>query len=185
MGCQVSEAGGKQANSPDACICMTRVNGPELEITCLVTPTPEEEFQLELISQHMAYRVKETCIRLASANLEQIMRRIAKLQRDERSGHSVDEQAELERGSCVEIAGLVGAPQHNGRRGTVGKYDADKQRYAVALPVCQLADGRSLPAKKLAVKVANLLPRLPTPANVDDTERITATLWAIESKGSL
>lgn len=164
---------------------MARVHGQELEITCLVTPTPEEEFQLELISQNMAYRVKETCIRLASANLEQMLREIARLQRGKGSESRADELLELEKGSGVEIVGLVGAPKHNGRQGTVGNYDAGKQRYAVSLPTCHLSGGESLPAKKLAVKAANLLPLLTTASRGDEPEGITATLWAIESKGTL
>ena len=31
---------------------------------------------------------------------------------------------------------LIGAPQHNGRKGTVAEYDAAKKRYAVMLPPC-------------------------------------------------
>jgi hypothetical protein len=192
---------GKQG-SPDACICMARVRGLELELTCLVTPTPDEEFQLGLISQNMAFRVRETSIRLACTNLEQIMRRVAGL--TFKSGGVAEGKppgmslVQLEEGSDVEIVGLVGAAKHNGRRGTVGSYDAEKQRYAVSLPACRSpaaaaaataagGDGKRMAAQKIAVKASNLLPlTMPVPSSGgEDAGEITATLWSIESKGSL
>ena len=202
---------------PDACICMARVRGVELEFTCLVTPTPEEEFQLDLISQNIAYRVTETSIRLASANLEHIMRRAAQAPRENTAAEAPRENpaprneretpaVEYEVGSEVEVTGLVGAPQHNGRRGTVGQFNAQKQRYAVSLreltqgEAADITNRDDVPAGEtfspealmISVKAVNLLP-LPTPAGSAAKAGeakpaggdIAATLWALESKGSL
>ena len=54
---------------------------------------------------------------------------------------------QLPSGSTVEVHGLTGAPQHNGKLGTVQGYDAAKGRYSV------LVEGE---AKALRVKGANL-----------------------------
>ncbi len=164
---------------------MARVHSQALEITCLITPTPQEEFQLELVSQHLAYRAKQTCIQLACTNLEHIMKRVAGVQRENSSQRGEAQPAKLKSGSDAEVVGLVGAPQHNGRQGTVGTYDAKKQRYAVSLPACRAPDGRSLPAQMLAVKAANLLPMLSNAPTIEESHEITATLWAIESTGMI
>lgn len=179
------KASSKKAKSPDACVCMARVHSQELEITCLIAPTPQEEFQLELVSQHLAYRVKQTCIQLACTNLEHIMRRVAGMQRENSSQPGAAQPAGLKKGSDAQVVGLVGAPQHNGRQGRVGKYDVKKQRYAVSLPACRAPDGGSLPAQVLAVKAVNLLPILSNAPAIEEADGITATLWAIESTGRI
>ena len=185
----------KPGKSPDACVCMARVRGLQVEISCLTAPTPAEEFELGLISQYMAYRVTETSIRLACVNLEHIMRRVAQASGENESGRPTDETrgqaapapTKLEIGSSVEVTGLVAAAQHNGRRGIVGKYDAEKQRYAVSLQAeGGSSEGESLKETKIAVKAANLL-LLATAAATPDAAKgsISAMLWGIESKGTL
>jgi hypothetical protein len=77
---------GKRGGGPDACVCMIRAHEMGLELTCLTEPTPDEEFELGLISQNLAYRVTETCIRLASGNLGQIMASIVKMRLDRGAG---------------------------------------------------------------------------------------------------
>ena len=68
----------------------------------------------------------------------------------------------FQRGQLVELHGLTGAPQHNGKRGVVCSFMPDRDRYKVKLCVDKadhgaLSDGRS---KSLGVKEFNLSPAM-------------------------
>jgi len=55
--------------------------------------------------------------------------------------------AKFEAGDTVEVFGLQGAPQHNGKQGVVQRFDETKGRYVLRIPATK---------KPLAVKPANL-----------------------------
>ena len=60
--------------------------------------------------------------------------------------------AMLAAGTAVVVQGLQGAPQHNGRRGVVQKFDRNSGRYVVSLQEHQSADHSVLPAARLALR---------------------------------
>lgn len=74
-------------------------------------------------------------------------------------------------GDAVELRGLKGAKEHNGRRGVVASFNEAKQRYAVKLEPLPSGTGFSSNKKALNAKAANL--RLseevgrPVPADAD------------------
>lgn len=62
----------------------------------------------------------------------------------------------LSRGCTVAVTGLQGAPQHNGKVGTVEAFLQDKGRYVVRLPIT--TPPASMEQQQLALKPENLIP---------------------------